>query len=138
MVDPLVVASRVAGSGLRAQAIRMRVVSENIANAHTTANSPNGDPYRRKTVSFKDELSRVDGARYVALKNVGVDDTPFRIVRDPGNPSANSSGEVKMPNVDTILELADLRDANHGYLAGLQVTRQSRELFSMTLDVLKG
>lgn len=137
MLDPFQTSARVAGSSLQAQAIRMRVISENIANAVTTARSPGEDPFARKTVTFGDELSRLDGARYVTIRRIGRDQTPFRIVRDPGNPAADSKGDVKMPNVDPVVELADLRDANHGYQAGLQVIRQARELFSMTLDLLK-
>lgn len=137
MLDPLQTSIRVAGSALQAQALRMRVVSENIANAQATAATPEDDPYRRKTVTFGEELSRRDNVAYVAIKKIGQDEAPFRIVRDPGNPAANSKGEVKMPNVDPVMELADMRDANHGYQANLQIIRQARELFSMTLDILK-
>ena len=137
MIDPLQTSIRVASSGLYAQATRMRILSENIANAQTTAATASEDPYRRKTVTFGDDKSRVDGVRYVAIRKIGLDETPFRIVRDPGSPAANSKGEVKMPNVDPVLELADFREANHGYQADLQVIRQARELFTMTLDLLK-
>ncbi|MFT4095934.1 MAG: flagellar basal body rod protein FlgC [Rhodoblastus sp.] len=136
-MDPLQSSMRVAGAGLRAQAVRIQLVSENIANSHTTGTAPGADPFRRKTVTFGDEVSRADGARYVGVKSIGRDWSPFRIVRDPGNPAANDKGEVKMPNVDPILELSDLRDANHDYQAGLQVVRQARDLFSMTVDLLR-
>lgn len=137
MLDPLQRSMRVAGAGLRAQAVRIQIVSENIANSHTTAQGPGEDPFRRKTVTFGDEVSRADGARYVGVKSIGRDASPFRIVRDPGNPAANEKGEVKMPNVDPILELSDLREANHDYQAGLQVVKQARDLFSMTVDLLR-
>ena len=137
MLDPLQSSLRVAGAGLQAQSIRMQIVSENVANAHTSGATPADDPYRRKTVTFGDELNRQDGARYVRLRSIGRDERPFRIVHDPGNPAANDKGEVKLPNVDTILELADLREANHNYQASLQVIRQAKELFTMTVDILK-
>ena len=138
MIDPFHSSLRIAGSGLQAQSIRMRVISENIANAFSTAPSAREDPYRRKTVTFGDHVSRQDGARYVSIKRIGEDATPFRIVRDPGNPAADAKGDVKMPNVEPILEMADMREASHGYQASLQVIKQTRDLFSMTLDMLKG
>ena len=137
MLDPIQMSLRLAGSALDVQSIRMRVISENIANAHATASSPDEDPYRRKTVTFGSEMARQDRVAYLAIKKIGTDEAPFRVVRDPGNPAANSKGVVKMPNVDPILELADMREANHGYQANLQVIRQARELFSLTLDILK-
>ncbi len=137
MIDPLQTSIRIAGSALDAQGIRMRVISENIANAQTTAASPDQDPYKRKTVTFGEEVARVDRVAYVAVRKIGKDESPFRIVRDPGNPAANGKGEVKMPNVDPILEVADMREANHGYQANLQTIRQAREMFSLTLDLLK-
>lgn len=115
----------------------MRVISENIANAQTTSGSPDQEPYRRKTVTFGAEVARQDRVAYVAVKKIGRDGSAFRLVQDPGNPAANSKGEVRMPNVDPILEIADMREANHGYQANLQIIRQARELFSMTLDILK-
>jgi len=137
VIDPIQTSFRVASSGLYAQSMRMRVVSENIANAYTSAADAASDPYRRKTVTFGDELSRSEGVRYVGVRQIGVDMSPFRLTHDPGNPAANGKGEVKMPNVDPVLELADLREANHGYQANLQVIRQARDLFSLTLDLLK-
>lgn len=137
MLDPLQTSIRIAGAGLQVQSIRMQIISENIANAETTGATPGDDPYRRKTVTFGDELSRAEGVKYVRVRAVGTDQKPFRMVTDPGNPAANDKGEVKLPNVDPILELADLREASHDYQAGLQVVRQSRELLSMTIDILK-
>ncbi|HMN70985.1 MAG TPA: flagellar basal body rod protein FlgC [Rhodoblastus sp.] len=137
MSDPFQASLRIAGAGLQAQALRMQIVSENIANSHTTGGAPGDDPYRRKTVTFGEEMSRADGVRYVRVRSVGQDASSFHVVHDPGNPAANAKGEVKMPNVDPILELADLREANHDYQAGLQVLRQVRDLFSMTIDLLR-
>ena len=137
MIDPLVASIRTAGSGLDAQAARIRIVSENIANAQTTGSSPDADPYTRKTITFSDALSRADGANLVKVRTIGTDPSAFRIVRDPGHPAANEKGDVKMPNVDPLIEIADMRDANRGYQANIQVVKQARDLISMTIDLLK-
>jgi flagellar basal-body rod protein FlgC len=98
VIDPLQSSIRVAGSALQAQSMRIRVVSENLANAQTTGAAPGDDPYSRKTVSFANEMSRVDQANLVTIRKVGVDQSAFRIVRDPGHPAADARGYVKMPN----------------------------------------
>lgn len=137
MVEPLQAALRAASSALEAQSTRIRVVSENVANAQTTGATPGSDPYRRKTISFGEELARAEGVRKVAIRAIDVDLSDFRMVRDPGHPAADARGYVKMPNVDPILEMADLREANRSYQANVQVVRQTRELFSLTIDLLK-
>jgi flagellar basal-body rod protein FlgC len=137
MIDPFQTAIRTAGSALEAQSLRIRVVSENLANAQTTGAAPGEEPYARKTISFADEMSRVDGARRVRVRAIGVDPAPFRIVRDPGHPAADDKGNVKTSNVDPMIELADLKEANHSYEANLQTIKQSRDLLAMTVDLLK-
>ncbi len=137
MVEPLQAALRAASSALEAQSTRIRVVSENVANAHSTGATPGDDPYRRKTISFGEELARAEGVRTVAVRSIGRDPTAFRSVHDPGHPAADQRGFVKLPNVDPILELADLREANRSYQANVQVVRQTRELFTLTIDLLK-
>lgn len=138
MIDQLQAALRVAGSGLAAQSARLRVTSENLANAQSTGTTPGSDPYRRKTITFEDALDRASGADLVKIKNVGVDPAPFLVENDPGNPAADSRGFVKLPNVNPITEMADLREASRSYEANLQVIKQSRDLISMTIDLLKG
>lgn len=137
MFDPLNAAMRVATSGLQAQSARLRVVSENIANAESTSSTPGGDPYIRKTLSFHSELDRAAGVSMVRAGDTGTDDAPFRLDRDPGNPAADSSGMVKRPNVDVLVEMADMREANRGYQANLQVIKQSRDMLSLTIDLLR-
>ena len=136
-MHPLQASMHVAGAALTAQSVRIRVVSENLANSQTTGAAPGSDPYSRKTVTFSDELARTENARMVSVRKIGVDESPFRVVREPGHPAANEKGEVKMPNVDPIIEVADLREANRCYQANLQVIKQARELFAMTIDLLK-
>ena len=94
-MDPLQTALHIAGSGLEAQSMRLRVISENIANAQSTSSTPGGDPYARKTISFENELDRATGANLVEVKTIGVDPTPFRLEHDPGNPAADAKASSR-------------------------------------------
>ncbi len=138
MIDSLQAALRVAGSGLSAQSARLRVVSENLANAQSTGPTPGSDPYRRKTITFENTFDQMAGLDVVGIKSVGEDPSAFQIEQDPGNPAADEKGAVKMPNVNMISEMSDMREANRSYEADLQVIKQSRDLISMTIDLLKG
>jgi len=137
MSDPLQATLRIAGSGLEAQSVRLRVISENIANAQSTGDTPGANPYTRQTVSFDSVLDRSLGAPLVRIKTIGLDDTPFKVEHDPGNPAADAGGFVKLPNVDVLTELADMREANRTYEANLQVAKQSAELLGQTVSLLK-
>jgi flagellar basal-body rod protein FlgC len=136
-VDALRASLEIAGSGLGAQSMRLRVISENIANAQSTATVAGGDPYQRQTISFESALDRASGADLVKVKQIGRDAAPFRIEQDPGNPAADVNGFVKLPNVDMLTELADMREANRSYEANLQVAKQSSDLMSQTVGLLK-
>ena len=136
-LDPLQASLRIAGSGMEAQSERLRVISENLANAQSTGTTPGADPYARKTITFDSEMDRAIGLPLVHVKNVGVDETPFKVELDPGNPAADAKGFVKMPNVDVLIELADMREANRSYEANLQVAKQSADLMSQTVNLLK-
>lgn len=138
MTDPLDASLKVAGAGLAAQSARLRIVSENMANAQSTGNTPGADPYVRKTISFANELDRASGIRLVRVNQIGVDPTPFTIEHDPGNPAADANGDVKRSNVNLLVEMGDMREANRAYEADLQVMKQSRDLIAMTVDLLKG
>lgn len=138
MIDPLDASMKVAGAGLAVQSARLRVVSENMANAQSTGKTPGADPYARKTISFVNELDRASGTRLVRVNAIGVDPTPFAIERDPGNPAADANGDVKRPNVNPLVEMGDMREANRAYEANLQIMKQTRDLLSMTVDLLKG
>ncbi|QGG89215.1 flagellar basal body rod protein FlgC [Agrobacterium sp. MA01] len=137
MTDPLMATLRVAGSGLEAQSTRLRIVSENIANARTTGDTPGADPYRRKTITFGAELDRVTGAQTVEVKKLGVDQIDFIAEYDPGNPAADERGIVKMPNVNILIEMADMRESNRTYEANLQTIKQTREMLSQTIALLR-
>lgn len=137
MPDPLQTALHIAASGLQAQSMRLRVVSENIANAQSTGSTPGAAPYARQTVSFESEMDRTLGANLVEVKSIGVDSTPFKLERDPGNPAADDNGMVKMPNVDVLVELADMREANRSYEANLQVAKQSADMLNTAVSLMK-
>ncbi|MBO6726759.1 MAG: flagellar basal body rod protein FlgC [Rhizobiaceae bacterium] len=136
-MDPLFSSLKVAASGMTAQSERLRVVSENLANAQSTAKLPGGDPYQRKTVSFAAELDRASGASMVGVASVGADPSEFPVEYQPGHEAADELGYVKMPNVNVLVEMADMREAIRGYEANLQNIKQSRELISMTIDLLR-
>ena len=127
----------IAATGMRAQAGRMRVISENIANADSTATSPGGDPYRRRIVTFRAELDRALDANVVELGRVASDQSDFRVKHEPGNPAADAKGNVKYPNVNTLVEMTDLRDAQRSYEANLNVITSTRRMLQRTLDILK-
>jgi flagellar basal-body rod protein FlgC len=137
MIDPLRAATQIAGAGLEAQSTRLRVVSENLANAQSTGNAAGADPYQRKTVTFQGEFDRLLGASRIAVKSIGNDPTPFEIEYDPGNPAADEDGNVKMPNVNMMIEMADMREATRSYEANLQMVKQVRTMTTMMLDLLR-
>lgn len=137
-MDPLSASLKIAGSGLEAQSTRLRIVSENIANSRTTGDTPGADAYRRKTVTFGSELDRASGTTLVEVKKLGQDKSDFVEEYDPDHPAADERGMVKLPNVNMLIEMADLREANRSYEANLQTIRQTRDLISATIDLLKG
>ncbi|MBB3808023.1 flagellar basal body rod protein FlgC [Pseudochelatococcus contaminans] len=135
--DAIAISSKLAASAMRAQSARLRIVSENVANAETTANTPGGDPYARKTITFREQLDRASGAEMVRVRDVGIDRTPFQFDYDPGHPAADEKGYVKKPNVNLLIELADMQEATRAYSANVQMIKFSRTLSSMTIDLLR-
>ncbi|PVE22502.1 flagellar basal body rod protein FlgC [Microvirga sp. KLBC 81] len=138
MFDPLIASTKLSSSGLEAQSARLRVISENVANAQSTGRTPGSDPYTRKTVTFRSELDRALGASSVSVKEIGTDDAPYPVEYDPGNPAADENGMVKKPNVNMLIEMADMREANRSYQANLQMMKQARALISATIDLMRG
>jgi flagellar basal-body rod protein FlgC len=127
----------IATSGLRAQAGRMRVISENIANADSTAQTAGGDPYRRKVPTFTNQLDRVLDAKTVSLGKIKPDQSDFRTKYEPSNPAADANGYVKYPNVNPLVEMTDMRDAQRSYEANLNIISATRRMIQRTLDILK-
>lgn len=136
-MDPLAAALKVAASGLGVQSERLRVVSENLANAQSTGSAPGAEPYRRKTISFAAELDRATGGSLVEVKSIDRDQSDFPVEFIPGHEAADEKGYVKMPNVNVLIEMADMSEANRSYEANLQVIKQARELISLTIDLMR-
>ena len=125
----------IAVSALRAQQARMRIIAENIANANSTARTAGGDPYQRQVPIFKPTM--VDGGEGVSMSKVEPDKTAFENEYDPGNPAADARGYVKMPNVDSLVEALDMKEAQRAYEANLNVIETARAMQSRTLDILR-
>ena len=128
----------IAASGLKAQSERLRVVAENIANANSIATTPGGAPYQRKTISFRAELDRELGAEMVKVANIGRDKSPPELRFDPNHPAADKNGYVAYPNVRSLIEMADMREAQRSYEANLSVIEITKGLVAHTLDILRG
>lgn len=136
-MDSLRQSSKIATYGLKAQAERLRVISQNLANADSVAASEGQDPYRRQVITFKNVLEKDIDAKIVKTKRVEEDMTPFDRVFDPSHPAADEQGYVLAPNVNMLVELMDLREAQRSYEANLNVVTMSRELTNATLDILR-
>ena len=136
-MDPLSSIARIASSGMTAQTERLRIVSKNVANADSTATTPGGDPYRRKTVTFGELVERGSGMSQVEIRDVSRDRSPFRVEFDPSHPAADAEGYVKRPNVDPILEMANMREAARSYEANMNLFEAGRRMRGQMLDLLK-
>lgn len=137
-MDALSATLKVAASGLTAQSERLRIVSENLANAQSTGSTPGSEPYQRKTVVFSAELDRALGASTVEVSSINRDPAAFPLEFLPGHEAADENGYVKMPNINVLVEMADMTEANRSYEANLQVVKQARDLISMTIDLMRG
>jgi flagellar basal-body rod protein FlgC len=127
----------IATSALRAQAGRMRVISENIANADSTAATAGGDPYRRKVPTFSSALDRTLDAKVVTLGKIRPDPAAFHVKFEPSNPAADAAGYVKYPNVNSMVEMTDMREAQRSYEANLNIISATRRMIQRTLDIRK-
>lgn len=127
----------IAASGLRAQAGRMRVISENVANADSVPERAGADPYRRKIPTFRTTLDRTLNAETVSLGPVQSDQSAFRLKYEPGHPAADQNGNVKYPNVNALVEMTDMREAQRSYEANVNVIGATRRMIARTLEILK-
>ncbi len=127
----------IAASGLRAQAGRMRIISENIANADLTPASPGAEPYRRKISTFQTEVDRTLDVKLVGLGKTRIDNSDFRLKYEPGHPAADKNGNVKYPNVNPLMEMTDMREAQRSYEANINVITATRRMLQRTIDILK-
>ncbi len=126
-----------AASGLRVQSGRMKVIAENLANADSTADRPGADPYRRKVPTFRAQMDRELGVRTVELGRVRPDSSAFRTRIEPGHPAADANGEVKLPNVNSLVETMDMREAQRSYEANLNVIASARRMITRTIEILR-
>jgi flagellar basal-body rod protein FlgC len=133
----LVKAIKVSASGMKAQGVRLRVISENLANANSLAETPGGDPYRRKLVSFKEVLDKSMGANTVAVNKVEFDQSEFGKRYDPTHPAADKDGYVSTPNVNSLIEMMDMREAQRSYSANLDMIDTSKRMIERTIDLLR-
>ena len=133
----LTTALSISARGMDAQTSRLRVIAENLANQDTTGSAPGVDPYRRKTVTFEQHLDPALGASTVGVKKVGTDRSEFPTKYDPSNPSADARGYVRTPNVNSFVEIMDMREAQRSYSANLNVMQVSRGLLTRALEMLK-
>jgi flagellar basal-body rod protein FlgC len=127
----------VSASGLRAQSLRMRVIAENLANQDSVANTAGGDPYRRRVASFSAEVDRATGATGVKVKSIEKDRSDFTRVYQPGHPAADGEGYVLKPNVNSLVETADMKAAQRSYEANLNAIEAAKSLTMRTIDLLK-
>ena len=131
-------AMKISANGMRAQGTRIRVITENVANANTTGDTPGSDPYRRQTITFKNEMDRKQGVRLVEVDEIGVDTkSDFKLKYMPDHPAASEEGYVKMPNVNSMIELMDMKEAQRSYEANLGMIEQSRSMMMRTIDLLR-
>lgn len=137
MSGNLSVSADIAFSGMKAQAERLRVISENMANADSISATPGGEPYRRQVVSFKQYMDKETGAEMVKVDKVLKDNSQFVKKYDPNHPGADVEGYVLMPNVNPLIEMMDMKEAQRTYDANLSVVQTSRDLNAKVLDVLK-
>jgi flagellar basal-body rod protein FlgC len=128
----------VSASGMRAQGTRLKVVAENLANADTVVGADGFDPYRRKVITFKNQIDRTQGASLVKTNPLAYDQSDFRIEHNPTHPKADPDGYVKMPNVNSLIEVMDMREAQRSYEANVTMIEGSRNLIQRTIDLLRG
>lgn len=133
----LMKAFNIAASGLRVQSERVRVIAENVANSGSTGTEPGDLPYRRKTISFSSQLDKAVGANLVKIDYIGVDRSPFGQRYDPNHPAADANGYIQTSNVNSLIEMMDMREAQRSYEANLKVIEAARDMLMRTLEVLQ-
>jgi flagellar basal-body rod protein FlgC len=130
-------AMRIAAAGMRAQAARLQVTAENLANAESTGRAAGEEPFRRKIMSFAPRRDRSSGLELVDVRRIALDRRPFELRYQPGHPAADAAGYVKYPNVNPLIELVDMREAQRSYEANLNAMQLARAMVARTLDLLR-
>ena len=127
----------IAASGMQAQSERLKLIAQNVANANSVSTEANGLPYRRKTISFKSVFDKEMGVEKVVIDKIGTDNSAYVQKYDPGNPTANAQGYVLLPNVNTLIEMTDMREAKAAYQANLSVIEMTKTMVARTLELLR-
>jgi len=125
-----------AASGMRAQTLRMRIAAENVANANSTGDTPDQEPFRRR-IPLLETTTLADGVQGVRVLGAAPDQSAFRREYNPSHPAADAEGYVRLPNVDTLTEMMDLREATRAYEANLNMIEAARAMTARTLDLLR-
>ncbi|HEX9836936.1 MAG TPA: flagellar basal body rod protein FlgC [Alphaproteobacteria bacterium] len=133
----LINAIKISASGMKAQGTRLRVISENIANTNSLAETPGGEPYRRKLVTFQNVLDRELRADLVKVSRIGFDNSEFSKRFDPTHPAADAEGYVLTPNVNGLIEMMDMREAQRSYDANLNLVEASKRMIERTIDLMR-
>ena len=137
MAGNLTISADIAASGMKAQAERLKVISQNMANADSVSAEPGGEPYRRQLVSFENYIDHENGAQKVRVNKVVEDMSPFEKKYDPTHPGADAQGYVSLPNVNPLVEMMDMKEAQRVYDANLNMLKTAREMNTSVLDILK-
>lgn len=137
MAGDLTISADIAASGMKAQAERLKVISQNMANVDSVSAEPGGEPYRRQVVSFQNYVDQETGAQKVRVNKIVKDMSPFEKKYDPNHPAADANGYVSLPNVNTLVEMMDMKEAQRVYDANLNMLKTAREMNSSVLDILK-
>jgi flagellar basal-body rod protein FlgC len=137
MAGDLTLSADIAASGMKAQAERLKVISQNMANVDSVSAEPGGEPYRRQVVSFQNYVDQATGAQKVRVDKIVKDMSPFEKKYDPNHPAADANGYVSLPNVNTLVEMMDMKEAQRVYDANLNMLKTAREMNSSVLDILK-
>lgn len=133
----LIKSMQISASGMKAQGTRLRVIAENVANVDSMGQKPGAAPYSRKVVNFANVLDRATGVTKVDVKSIDTDRSEFGRRYEPGHPAADADGYILTPNVNTLLEMADMREAQRSYDANLKVIQASRAMLERTIDILR-
>ena len=136
-MDDVTATLRISAAGMRTQGTRLRVIAENIANADSLPSQPGDLPYQRRVVTFRNALDRATGIDLVQVKDVKNDSTPFPRRYDPGHPAADDAGYIQESNVNALLEMTDMREAERSYEANLNVIRATKAMLQDTIEVLR-
>ncbi|MGC0225782.1 flagellar basal body rod protein FlgC [Pseudooceanicola nitratireducens] len=136
-MDPLKSILDISASGMLAQGERLKVVSENVANASSVGAAPGEDPYRRKTITFEEMVNRETGVSTVHVASIDRDNTDFSLRYEPSHPAANEQGFIKVSNVSTVMEMANMREAARSYEANMNMFEAARRMRSQIIDLLK-